>query len=200
MEEGYIKFNAVWEKAEALPVEPLKELIHWRQEMYQHDLIGAYNNGVGFGNISQRVGKSDAFYISGSATGLIEKLNASHFTIVTGFDIEKNEVECVGPIIASSESMSHAVIYQECPAIKAVIHAHHLNLWNYLLDRVPTTDEKATYGSPEMAYSIIDLLKKTQLRKEKIFVMKGHLEGIFVFGETFREASEILLSWLNKLP
>ncbi len=200
MDEGYIKFNVVWEKAEALMQGQLKELIHWRQEMYQHGLIGAYGNGIGFGNISQREGQRNSFYISGSATGLVEKLTAAHFTTVTGFDIEKNEVRCAGPIIASSESMSHAVIYNECPEVNAIIHAHHLGLWTYLLDQVPTTDEKATYGSPEMALSIIDLLKKTQLRKEKIFVMKGHPEGIFVFGETLREAAEILLSWVKKLP
>jgi ribulose-5-phosphate 4-epimerase/fuculose-1-phosphate aldolase len=199
MDEGYIKFKAVWEKSDALPTEKLEDLIHWRQVMYQYRLIGGYDNGIGYGNISQRAEAGNSFHISGSATGLIEQLSNVHFTTVTDFDIEKNEVHCVGPIIASSESMSHAVIYQECPEVMAVIHVHHLDLWTYLLERVPTTDEKATYGSPEMARSIIELLQKTQLRKEKIFVMKGHPEGIFVFGKTLSEASEILLSWVKKL-
>lgn len=200
MDEGYIKFDAEWQEAPALPGKQIEELNFWRQEMYRHHLIGGYDNGIGFGNISQRTGTGDTFIISGSATGLIEQLSAVHFTTVTGFDIEKNKVWCRGPIIASSETMSHAVVYQQCPDVRGVIHAHHLPLWEYLLGRVPTTDEKATYGTPEMARSIIDISQKKQFRKEKIFVMKGHPEGIFVFGETLRKAAETLLSWVNRLP
>jgi len=51
----------------------------------------------------------------------------------------------------------------------------------HLLDQVPTTDEDAAYGSPEMASSIVNLLRNSGLRQQKIFVMRGHPEGIFAF-------------------
>lgn len=72
--------------------------------------------------------------------------------------------------------MSHAVIYCECPEVQGVIHIHNLEMWERLLHQVPTTDAAATYGSPEMAYSIIDLLQHTDLRSQGIFVMEEHRE------------------------
>ena len=36
------------------------------------DLIGAYENGVGFGNISMRIKGGHQFVITGSATGEIQ--------------------------------------------------------------------------------------------------------------------------------
>ena len=166
--------------------------------MHRYGLIGVYENGIGFGNISTRLDAAGRFIITGSATGHLPTLSSVHFTTVTGFDIETNALACSGPIVASSESMSHAVIYRECPEVNGVIHVHHAALWAILLHKVPTTDAAATYGSPEMAASIIRLLRETDLRQQKIFVMEGHPEGIFSFGETLEEAAEIILATLKK--
>lgn len=160
-------------------------------------LLGVYSNGIGFGNISQRWEEQGQFLISGSGTGRFEQLTTEHFTRVTQVDLPSNTLHCEGPIIASSESMSHAVFYQECPEVKGVIHVHNQQLWEKLLHRVPTTDASATYGSPEMAYSIIDLLKNSDLREQKILVMEGHVEGIFAFGEDLEQAGQVLLQHLR---
>ena len=197
MNEGYIKFQPTWKKKPPTPVN-LQNLRYWRDQMYAHQLIGAYPNGIGFGNISQRIRGTNQFFISGSATGNWVHLTNEHFAKVEAFDLTKNTLTCSGPIIASSESMSHAVIYQECSEVQAVIHIHHLELWQKLLHRVPTTDQSAAYGTPEMAFSIIDLLKKTELPTLKIFVMEGHEEGIFAFGKTLEEASRVIFYWLEK--
>ena len=163
--------------------------------MYAHKLIGAYPGGIGYGNISQRDGPSDRFHITGSATGLRPKLSAEDYTTVTGFDISANAVHCRGPIIASSESMSHAVLYRHLGWVQGVIHIHHRAMWENLLGKVPTTDAAAKYGTPEMALSIIGLLEKTDLPKVKIFVMEGHEEGIFAFGKNLKEAAEVIFEW-----
>ena len=92
--------------------------------------------------------------------------------------------------------MSHAVIYQALPWVKAVMHVHHAEMWRRLLFKVPTTDALATYGSPEMAYSILDLIQHTDLAEQKIFVMEGHEEGIFSFGKDFQEAFEVIYNLL----
>jgi len=61
---------------------------------------------------------------------------------------------------------------------------------------VPTTDASAPYGSPEMVDSIRQLLHKTDLRKRRIFVMEGHEEGIFTFGENLGAAMSVLEAYL----
>ena len=68
--EGYIKFKCNWEKKGFFfPREAFSYINNWRQKLYNHDLIGAYENGIGFGNLSMRVDNTDCFIISGSATG-----------------------------------------------------------------------------------------------------------------------------------
>ncbi|TAK31169.1 MAG: class II aldolase/adducin family protein [Saprospiraceae bacterium] len=197
-DEGYIKFVVNWQQAPALPHEALHEISHWRQQMYQHGLIGAYPGGIGFGNISQRWDTAGQFVISGSATGQYPTFSASHFTLVTDFDLEKNTVTCKGPVVASSESMSHAVIYRECPEVVGIIHVHHLRLWEWLLKNALATEATAAYGTPEMAAAILRLLRQTDLRQQKIFAMEGHREGVFAFGETLDEAAILILAKLMK--
>lgn len=198
-EEGYIKFDARWKQRPAFPERELEELQHWRRRLYDLQLIGAYDDGVGYGNISVRRDQSPQFYISGSATGNFHTLTAEHYALVTEVDIDQNRLYCEGPVVASSESMSHAVIYRALPWVGGVIHVHHLGMWEQLLHRVPTTDASATYGSPEMAYSIIDLIGNTDLPKRRIFVMEGHQEGIFTFGKDLDEAGVVLLEYYKKV-
>ena len=197
-DEGYVKFQAVWEQAPPLQPSFLVELSHWRDEMHRHGLIGVYENGIGFGNISQRF-EGDQFIITGTATGHLAQLSPEHFTLVTDFFVEKNTVHCRGPVLASSEAMSHAVIYRECPAVQGVIHVHHARLWKQLLGKVPTTAKGATYGSPEIVFSIIELLKNSDLRQQKIFVMRSHPEGVFTFGESLGQAAGLVLERLLEL-
>lgn len=199
IDEGYIKFQADWTKTAPLHKVQIEELNHWRQEMYRLHLIGAYENGIGFGNISQRIENSPQFIISGSKTGNFKQLDESHYAVVTNVRIDENQLSCRGATIASSESMSHAVIYEYCDWVKGVIHIHNLALWQNLLYRVPTTAKGVPYGSPEMAYSIIDLLKTTDLQQQRIFVMEGHEEGVFTFGSSLEEAASVILHWLKEV-
>ena len=95
--------------------------------------------------------------------------------------------------------MSHAVIYRECSEVQGIIHVHHAELWEQLQGRVPTTADGATYGSPEMAFSVVNLLKNSDLRQQKIFVMRSHPEGIFAFGESLAQASDVLMRYCNNV-
>ncbi|MCB0549341.1 MAG: class II aldolase/adducin family protein [Phaeodactylibacter sp.] len=199
MDEGYIKFETHWKKAPPLPEAALAEIQAFRQRLYELGLIGAYPNGIGYGNISRRFGREGQFIISGSATGNFPALSSCHYTLVTKVAASQNQLWCEGPIVASSESMSHAAVYEECPWVNGVIHVHHAGLWNTLLHKVPTTDKKAPYGSPEMVASIIELMRKTKLKEQRIFVMEGHEEGIFSFGSTLEEAFEVLMIFYQRL-
>ncbi len=196
MDEGYIKFQCDWQRTPPLDPQLIREINTYRQQLYRKGLIGVYPNGIGFGNISQRL-QGDQFIISGSATGQLEVLNENHYTLVTQIDIDRNWVECQGPIIASSESMSHATVYQAAPNTKVVIHVHHLELWERLKDNLPTTREEAAYGTPEMAYEILRLFEETDASEKQLFVMAGHKEGIIAFGERFESAMQVLFSFFS---
>jgi ribulose-5-phosphate 4-epimerase/fuculose-1-phosphate aldolase len=198
MDEGYIKFNCHWIEAPPTSAIQLIELNKWRDILYQRGLIGAYPNGIGFGNISIRV-SGNTFIITGSATGGLSTLNESHFVLVKDYSFVQNSVTCTGPIKASSESLSHAVIYECSPATHAVLHIHNLNMWKKLIDVVPTTKQDITYGTPEMANEIKRLFQQTDVSREKIIAMAGHTEGIIAFGNTLDEAGDILLAKWQQL-
>jgi ribulose-5-phosphate 4-epimerase/fuculose-1-phosphate aldolase len=156
--------------------------------------IGRYPNGIGFGNVSIRAGASNEFYISGTMTGGLAELTEAHYTKVVAWDFPRNWLRCEGPIQASSESMTHAAVYERDTAARAVLHVHELELWKRLLDRVPTTRKDVEYGTPEMAAEVARLFRESDVRERRILAMAGHEEGIFVFGGTSQEALGVLMA------
>ncbi|KRW99183.1 Class II aldolase/adducin N-terminal [Pseudocohnilembus persalinus] len=132
------------------------------------------------------------FIITGSATGKVDKLNATHYCLVENFDLQKNCLTCRGPIKASSESMTHGNLYKMDKNTKVVIHVHNNKMWKRLLHKIPTTDKNAQYGTPEIAKEVERLFLETNVKDQKIFVLEGHEDGIFSFGETFQEAYDII--------
>lgn len=192
MEEGYIKFRCNWIEGECDSQERISKINVVRDKLYSLGLIGAYPDGIGFGNISIR-GSDLEFLITGSATGGIEHLDQNHFSLVTEYDIRKNSLTCIGPVKASSESLTHAMIYECSLETNAVIHVHSADLWKKLMNKVPTTSADAAYGTVEMADAIRKLFDDKDVVREKIIVMGGHPEGILAFGKGLEEALSILL-------
>ncbi len=192
MDEGFIKFNCNWIRSAAVSGEDIMQINHWRSRMYDLGLIGVDDNGIGFGNISLRA-KNGTFLITGAATGKLERLDNSHYVLVTRYNFRENSLTCTGPIRASSESLTHASIYECSPETNAVIHVHNQNMWERLIDKVPTTSRHVLYGTPEMAGEIKRLFDDTTVSSEQILVMGGHPEGIISFGSTPEEAAKVLL-------
>ena len=191
MKEGVIKFDCEWEVALPLDKSLLKDIIYWRNQLFSLGLIGVDNDGIGYGNISIRY-KDNQFIISGSQTGSKEIADENDFTLVTSFDIEKNLILCKGPVKASSESLTHAAIYSACKEANAVIHIHNLDVWEQLINEIPTTPDYAEYGTPELAFEIMKLFENSDILKYKILAMGGHHEGIISFGKSLEEAINIL--------
>src|ERR1035437_7423767 len=196
-ETGVIKFNCTWIKEDPLNDDLIADLNTWRDKLYKMGFIGVYENGIGYGNISKRF-ESNQFIISGTATGKFQKLSNQHYTKVTVYDLDKNSLRANGPIVASSESLTHAVIYESDKNCNGIIHIHYLDLWTKLLNNVPTTEKTVEYGTPAMAREVQRLFKDTDLAEQKIFVMAGHEEGIISFGKNLEEAGSILMETLKK--
>lgn len=193
-DEGVIKYTQHFVQAPAPERKEVRELLTHRVLCREEKWIGALDDGTGFGNISAKSGniESHQFYISGTQTGHIPILSPEHVTLVEKFSIEENTLWCKGPVKASSEAITHAAIYCCSSKIKAVIHIHAKELWEYFKFKVPTVGEDIPYGSPEMASAVSSLYTFGTLAEEKMLVMAGHEDGIISFGETMAEAMRVL--------
>ena len=196
--EGYIKFSFNMKENKPVAENKITELNYYRQKCFALNLIGVNKSGeqkgVGFGNISVKDG--DDFIISGAQTGRLEILTNKHYSRITGYDLSKNRVTCQGVIPPSSEAMTHAAVYDSDSSVKAVIHIHNKHTWDYLSKQdVPKTSKDAEYGTPEMGNEVQRLLKDTDASQKKIIVMKGHEQGVLVFGDSLREAYYVLMKY-----
>ncbi len=193
--EGYLKFDChLTKEAVQIPATLYTPLNHWRRELWLKQLIGSYPDGIGYGNISIRVPRSNQFYISGTATGGLPELDQTKYPLVERCEPALNTLWCRGLIRASAESMSHAAVYGANPDIGAVVHIHNRELWERYIDVLPTTDRKVEYGTPEMAAEITKIMTNPAVLDRKIFVMGGHEEGLVSFGGTVEEAASIVLN------
>ena len=200
-DEGVIKFDCRFTAGPRVAVTGLDALIALRNQLYCENLVGVYDDGIGFGNISIRIGDGEAttkFVISASQTGHISRADASHFSLITAYSVAENWAACTGPLKASSESLTHAMIYDAFPDANAVIHVHAAKLWTLLQGLVPTSSEDVPYGTPAMAYEVDRLKHDADLALHKIFVMAGHEDGILSFGQNLQAAHHTLLAAINK--
>ncbi len=205
MDEGVIKYHCDWIKGESVPLaepsgsynERLTDLMKKRDLMRSLGLIGVYENGIGFGNVSQRINNSNQFIISGTQTAHLPTLKPEHYTVVTDFNIEENSLTCCGPVKASSESLTHAAIYYYRPEIMGIIHIHNYHFWQELMFKVPTSNPDVPYGTPQMAKEMFRLFDEENLGVEKILVMAGHEDGIICFGKDLDEATNILFNFVD---
>lgn len=195
-DEGVIKYVSHWTPGTPLAQSELTELIAWRDRMHQARQIGLYPNGIGYGNISLRLSGS-TFAVSGTQTGHLAQTTPQHYTLVDGWDIDRNTLRCTGPIQASSESLTHAALYDYSDEIQAIIHGHNRLLWQRGLGVLPTTAASVPYGTPAMAYEMVRLLEQGDLRQKRILIMAGHEEGVLVFGPTLAAAAEVLYQHMD---
>ena len=189
----YVKFTYQRACTEIAPFDALTELNICRRKLLEQHLMGVDSNGVGFGNLSVRDGATRNFYITGSATGGSPELSLTDCVRVVDWDFKKNWLQYEGTAVPSSESLTHAAIYESDPATSAVIHCHDSVLWRTLLDRVSTSSKAVAYGTPEMASEIMRLFKGSDVRSRKMLVMAGHEAGIVSFGKNFAEAFDVLM-------
>jgi len=202
-EEGVIKFDLQFTPADPVSSNSLQELNRWRSILWKYKLIGQDPNryeGYGFGNVSQRIAPFEekcgkrAFVISGTQTGELEELDNSHYAIVNSWNTGRNQVVASGPIKPSSESLTHAMIYDLDKELRAVLHVHSPDIWKAAASRnIPLTDASVEYGTLAMAQEVRRLFNESNVRQSGIFAMGGHEDGVVSFGADVEQAGHILL-------
>ena len=207
-EEGVIKFDLRYTAGPPVPEDTITELSNWRNILWKHALIGqdpARYDGYGFGNISQRtnawneaVGQRE-FVISGTQTGQLEQLDNRHYARVTAYNADTNQVVADGPVMPSSESMTHGIIYDLDNKLRAVLHVHSPDIWKTAATQgIPVTRASVEYGTPEMSHEVARLFAQTDVGEQGIFSMGGHEDGIVAFATSLEEAGNTLLTVLAR--
>ena len=198
MDEGYIKYTIKHFNGSEPSYFWTMRISRVRAELFDLGLIGATSEGIGYGNISTRLGCSASFVISGAATGAKRELGPEDFSEVLSFDTNANRVSCMGKIRSSSESMSHGAIYNADKEIKAVIHVHDQGMWEHMLGNpYPSTSERAAFGTPELADEINSLVVK-RAKPNGVFVLRGHQEGVIAYAAELESARDLLLAVYEK--
>jgi len=206
--EGVIKFQLDFSPAAPLSGEAIAEINAWRKVLFLLRLTGRdpeRYDGLGYGNISCRVApfsapeKGRPFLVSGTQTGGIAVLGAEHYATVLECDIDHNRVVAEGPVRPSSEALTHGALYQIDPSLRWVMHVHSPEIWRNA-DRLglPATRKDAAYGTPEMAGEVRRLMADDVVRRESIFAMGGHEDGLVAFGVSAEGAGTVLLRHLAR--
>jgi ribulose-5-phosphate 4-epimerase/fuculose-1-phosphate aldolase len=209
--EGVIRFQAEHRQV-ALPRDRVREmacaLSSWRAILAHTGLIGQdpiRYGGAGFGNVSGRLppypGDRGArpFLITGSQTGGKEHLSLHDYCIVEAYDDRRNWTRSKGPVLPSSESLTHGALYDLSPRIRYVLHGHCPVIWrNAETLALPTTHPAVEYGTPEMAREMRRLYQTTSLADRRVLAMGGHEDGIVAFGGTLEETGASLMATLAK--
>ncbi|HEY3342057.1 MAG TPA: class II aldolase/adducin family protein, partial [Anaerolineae bacterium] len=136
-QEGTVKFQLDYTDGQIPAYEEIRELNAWRRLFFVTGLIGQdplRYGGYGYGNVSQRLPPFSSFgqaqfAVSGTQTGELPELTASHYCMVTECWPAQNRVVAHGPIKPSSESMTHGMVYGMDDALRYVFHTHSPTIW-----------------------------------------------------------------------
>ena len=185
-DDGIIKYHAIHKNSSPPDHINLDQLDEVRTKLFDLGLVGVYSDGIGYGNVSIR--NDTGCIISGTSTGAVRALGAGGYCYVRSFDLKKNTVKTEGPILASSESMTHCAIYQAHSSVQCVLHIHSRELWKKLLDKgYDSTPAEISYGTPQMAVSMATLVI-ANTETSNLLVMAGHEDGIVAYGHTINSA------------
>ena len=95
----YVKFTYQRARPDIASFGAVFELNACRRKLVDQHLLGVYPNGVGFGNVSVRDGRTTSFYITGSATGGLAELTSTDCVRVVAYDCARNWLSYEGTAI-----------------------------------------------------------------------------------------------------
>jgi L-ribulose-5-phosphate 4-epimerase len=210
--EGVIRFEVQHEDRhleERVHGETVRMLAAWREILAHLRLLGrdpARYDGLGYGNVSARTGPFGdvargrrRFLVTGTQTAGIARATLREFCLVESWDIARNRVVSAGQVAPSSESLTHAALYDASPAIRVVLHAHTPDVWRQARALgLPVTNAGAGNGTPAMAHEVQRLYREGTFASTRIAAMGGHEDGVIAFGASAAEAGETLVRQLAR--
>ncbi len=202
--EGTIRFAYGLEPPDG-PVAPapvLQALRGWRSVLRRLGLVGQTPDrygGLGFGNLSARhPDDPDQFVITASQTAGVPELEEGDLVRILHSSTSRFWVDALGHQPPSSETLTHAMIYQADPAIGWVLHGHSPDIWQRADELgLPVTPESVAYGSVDMVSAVASLLE-ARTERPLVFVTLGHEDGVFACGRTAAEAGGALAAALAR--
>ncbi len=195
--DGVIQFQLHHRDAPPPDAAATQGLSGLRDALHARGWIGrdpARYGGLGYGNVSSRIA-GESFVVSATQTGHLSTLAAVDWVTVTAASPATNQLWSEGAGKPSSESLTHAAIYQACVAT-FVCHIHHPALWNAVCFgamALPMTPASATYGTPAMAAALSHISTTTNLPFAA--AMSGHEDGMMAAADS----PEALLELLDRL-
>ncbi|MCX7775568.1 MAG: class II aldolase/adducin family protein [Spirochaetaceae bacterium] len=218
--EGIIKYACHWQQSVLRTCETADKVLAVRNTLWQQGLIGAAADGTGFGNVSSAVSLDEAlelapdmaervqsryhagrrcFLVTGSQTGREAVLGVSGLALVLEWSLAANELVCAGPVRASSESLTHAALYEADSRIGGVVHVHAPWYWEHWPEDAPCTAADILYGTPAMGYEIQKIWRETGGALAGVVCMGGHRDGLLAWGPTVEQAMDRLLTMLARI-
>jgi hypothetical protein len=184
-DEGVIKYRLDFTPAAPLSAALLTELIAWQRIARQLGLLGrdpARYGGLAYGNLSLRLADG-GFAISATQSADVTNPEPEHYARVGAWDCAGNHVVAQGPARPSSESLTHAALYDADPAIGCIIHGHAPAIWQRrdALGMASTAPDVA-YGTPAMATEVARLYRASGMAGHGTLAMGGHEDGVLAFG------------------
>jgi hypothetical protein len=179
----------------------LQTLRGWRTVLRRLELVGQdpqRYDGLGFGNLSHRdAERPEQFVITASQTAGLPELEDGNLVRITHSNTSRFWVDAVGHQPPSSETLSHAIIYQADASVSCVLHVHSPDIWLRAdeLD-LAATDAAVSYGSPAMAEAVAALLAAH--RAPLTFVTRGHRDGVFACARSAEDAGAALIHLLAR--
>jgi ribulose-5-phosphate 4-epimerase/fuculose-1-phosphate aldolase len=205
IDEGVIKYDRTnFSLSSSLEAPEYEQIEYWRKKLFRLNLIGEYKDiSIGFGNVSTQKNYSHLleatvpqFLITGTQTGKYPNLNGDYYTRVVNYELENLKIYVIGPIEASSEALTHAALYKSNLNIKAIFHVHSNKIWNGMkLEGLQSIDENVSYGTLEMAKAVEQYAR---IGDSGVLYMKGHEDGILIFGSSLNEVGELTVSLYQK--
>jgi hypothetical protein len=210
--EGVIRFALEHRDArleERVFGETARTLAAWREVLARLGVIGrdpARYQGLGYGNVSARVppfgdvGRgARRFLVTGSQTGGFTRVALDDFCLVERYDLEAHRVRSAGSVPPSSESLTHAALYDVGPAVRTVLHGHAPEIWRHARALgIPVTHRDAANGTAAMAREVQRLYRESTLASTGILAMGGHQDGVIAFGANAAAAGETLVRHLAR--
>lgn len=185
MVEGVIKYQLQFTPGPALRDPRLAELIAWQRILQGLGLLGRDPDrygGLAYGNLSLRL-EGNGFVISASQCADQPRPTVKDYCLVTAWDCAGNRLAAQGPARPSSESLTHAALYDADPTIGCIIHGHSPEIWQRreVLGLASTWPDVA-YGTPAMASEMARLYREHGFRGRGALAMGGHRDGIVGLG------------------